>query len=59
MANMIVKVVSWKVGIPLTGFSTPVRWLQLNFSRSIIVVKLKFLVAFLCCHFAFWNFLLV
>ena len=39
-----------RVGIPLTGLTTPVGWLllpQLNvLSRSSIVVKSKFLVAF-------------
>ena len=40
-------VVSRKVGIPLTGLTTPVRWLllpQMTFlSRSAIIVKSKFL----------------
>ena len=46
--------VSGKVGIPLTGITTPVRWLLLLqlivLNRSAIVVLSKFLVAFLCCN---------
>ena len=44
-------------------FNHPVRWLLLLqltvLSRSAIVVKSKILVAFLCCHVAFWIFLWV
>ena len=48
--------VSGMVGIPLTGLTTPVGWQLTVLSRSAIVVKSKILVAFLCCHVAFWNF---
>ena len=55
--------VSGKVGTPLTGLSTSVRWLLLLkltvLHRSAIVVLSKFWVAFLHSHFAIWNFLLV
>ena len=43
-----------------TGFTTPVGLLSLPEltvpSQSAIVVLSKILVAFLCCHFAFWMF---
>ena len=54
-----------KVGIPYSGLTTPVGWLSLVSiitpsdrlksvpNRCVIV----FLVAFLCCHVAFWVFL--
>ena len=52
--------VSGKVKIPYTGLTTPVGWISLPqwtvLSRSAIVVKLKFLVALLCCHVVFCYF---
>ena len=52
-----------KVGIPLTGLTTPVMWLllfQLSvLSRSGFVCVIEVFVAFLCYLFDFWNFPLV
>ena len=49
---------SWKVGIPLTGLTTPVGWRSLPqlivLSRPAVVVLLKCLVVFVCCHVVFF-----
>ena len=48
-------VVSGKVGIPLTGLTSPVGWLslsQLTVQSRCAIVVLWFLVAFVCCHVA-------
>ena len=54
---------SGKVGIPLTGLTTPVEWLLSGTTDRPKLVRnrcvIEVLVAFLCCHVAFWIFLLV
>ena len=55
--------VSGKVWGRLNSLTIPVRWLSLLqltiLNGSAIVVLSKFLVAILCCHFAFFNFLFI
>ena len=52
--------VSWKVKRSQTALTTSVGWLLLLqltvLNRSAIVVLPKFLMAFLCCHVSFCNF---
>ena len=56
-------VVSWKVGIPETGLTTPVGWLSLLkltvISRSVIRCVIEVFVCVLCCHIAFLDFSVV
>ena len=53
--------VNWNIGIPWTGFTSPVWWLLLLqltvFSRSATAVYSNILVAFLCFHVPFCFFL--
>ena len=48
--------ISGKVGIPYTRLTTPVERLLLPMLTVLNRCVIEFLVAFLCCHFAFWDF---